>query len=479
MFIHQVITYRSILIDNTREASSKADIFEAKVANAVSEANSSDSDETYVYESNPPESQSRGERHHSRTPSATSGQSSADYRAGMRSIDNLLNSHRGITGKRSLKFSNNPYNSSGLDSESGERLDGTFRGSSRGSGSGSQNHHHIGRFGRIGSHHHSLFGTDSPFSPESKLRTATEPDSPRQGPATNSPKTGKPHHLRLAGSGSNHGRGTQYDFDGDGADDESTPLMSTVHRTPRARGAKRPLSSYIRDSGYYEHRQRSCLARFAGCITMGVVVLLAVLAAVGFLFATTQPLYKLEVKEIKNVLASEQEIMLDLLVSATNPNIFAVTVSDMDVNVFAKSKHVGTDRLWREHGRSRQRGLRRERRRPSLWPSDNVDEGTDPIDDPESDAQTMLLGRILQFDSALSFASSPLKRHRHTSTGEVRLERPGNQTEAGGTERWERVLQYPFELIIRGVLKYELPLSSRVRSASIGASVLVRPEKGV
>ncbi|KAK4926015.1 hypothetical protein LTR28_012193, partial [Elasticomyces elasticus] len=41
------------------------------------------------------------------------------------------------------------------------------------------------------------------------------------------------------------------------------------------------------------------------------------------------------------------------------------------------------------------------------------------------------------------------------------------------------VLQYPFELIIRGVLKYSLPISSRGRTAAIGASVLVHPEDGI
>ena len=50
-------------------ASSKADIFEAKVASAVDEANSSDSEETFVYESNPPDANDRPRRFHSRTPS--------------------------------------------------------------------------------------------------------------------------------------------------------------------------------------------------------------------------------------------------------------------------------------------------------------------------------------------------------------------------------------------------------------------------
>ena len=103
-------------------------------------------------------------------------------------------------------------------------------------------------------------------------------------------------------------------------------------------------------------------------------------------------------------------------------------------------------------------------------------EGTDPT---EGDSQTMLLGRIFHFDSPLSFDGSPVKRHIHHSMGEVRLARPGNKTEMGGSERWERVLQYPFELILRGVLKYQLPVSSRMQSAAIGASVYVHPEEGV
>ncbi|KAK3104260.1 Vacuolar inheritance and morphology protein, partial [Teratosphaeriaceae sp. CCFEE 6253] len=99
--------------------------------------------------------------------------------------------------------------------------------------------------------------------------------------------------------------------------------------------------------------------------------------------------------------------------------------------------------------------------------------------DLEKDAQTMLLGRITHFDQALAFEGSPLKRHPHFSLGELRLSRPGNRTEAGGSARWERTLRHPFELIVRGVLKYQLPVSMREESVSVGASVLVQPEEGV
>lgn len=222
------------------------------------------------------------------------------------------------------------------------------------------------------------------------------------------------------------------------------------------------------------------------------MVLLLAFGAVGFLFATTKPLYNVRIVEIQNVLASEQEIMLDLLVEAVNPNIVAVTVGEMDVNIFAKSKYVGSERYWQDLPPAdnlgpvieRRSGVGRRRRRNSsheVQPDFHSfdDDPHDPIEDPEGDSQTMLLGRIWHFDSPLNFDGDPLKRRPHYSIGELRLQRPGNKTEAGGTERWERVIQHPFELIVRGILRYQLPLSSSTHTAPIGDSVLVHPEKGI
>jgi hypothetical protein len=109
---------------------------------------------------------------------------------------------------------------------------------------------------------------------------------------------------------------------------------------------------------------------------------------------------------------------------------------------------------------------------------DGVDEGTDPIEDPEvGEPRTMLLGRIFHFDSPLTFDPSFFNRQSVESLGELRLTKPGNKTEAGGTERWEEVLQYPFELILRGVFKYQLPLNSRERTIPITASYHYDPDE--
>ncbi|GAB7324668.1 hypothetical protein MBLNU13_g08542t2 [Cladosporium sp. NU13] len=450
---------RSASNRNTSEASSKADIFEARVANAVEDANSSDSDETFVYESNPPEQQRRP-RHHSRTPSVNSSHSIAESRSGIRNYNDAMEERR-VNGKRSMKFSNNPFNE--LDSPN-ERQDGTA----------------------------------------SKLRNSatnlrhSRPNSPR------SPQSMQ--HNRASGPALFSGRrkDNSFDFDGEGADDERTPLMGTV-RTPRS---SRHGHSHLHSSAgnsmddYYSNRQRSRCGRLGGCMFGFAVFVAVVLSAVAFLVMSNRPMYDLKIEKVQNVLASEQEIMLDLLVGAVNPNALGISVSDMDVNIFAKSKHVGRSGDFSDNKPTEMTSsislppIRRKRFQPPspasklhYWyphkdppspsPTNGHNHGTDPDDSLEGDSQTMLLGRIFHFDQSLTFEGSPIKRHPHFSVGELRLAHPGNKTEAGGSHRWEEVLKHPFELIIRGVLRYQLPVSNRVLNAAVAASVLVHPEDGV
>jgi hypothetical protein len=475
-------------------ASSKADIFEAKVASAIDDADVSDSDETFVYESNPPEpSAGRHHRYHSRTPSTTSMASQADQFVGRSRL--APRDGHGVTGKRSMKFTNNHNN---LDGEAGE-LD--QRGvSGRGDSNGhSTRHHHAGRYGRGGAYP-SLFDSDSPF-PQTQGQSPRSPrhhigNGFRQSRRGNNPR-GHPNYRTMGGPKSMSDTYMD-DFDADGADDERTPLMGST-RTPRSRNGRRPGSASMRQMEYLEQRQRNCVSRHGGCIIATFLMLILIGGAATFITALTRPLLDVHVTKISNVLASEQEIMLDLNVNAINPNIFPIAIGNMDVNIFARSRYVGSDKFWRDHGphpddfprvrHSRQRTeLAQLVRRGSsalsessyleVHTTDGVDHGTNPIEeDPSGDAQTMLLGRVFNFDSPIIFDPSPWRRIPSTSAGEIRLTKPGNKTEEGGTERWERVLQHPFELIVRGVVKYSLPLSSSVRSASISTKVQVSPDQ--
>lgn len=308
-----------------------------------------------------------------------------------------------------------------------------------------------------------------------------------------------------------------FDPEMEGADDERLPLMPRQARVHRSR---RPGSGSLRQLEHNAQLRRGWLRTYIGCIVAVVAVILIMTGVGGFLFATTKALMDVSVLRVTGVLVSKQEIMLDLIVEAINPNAISVTVGAMDVNLFAKSSYVGdgkgkdggdevdpgdgsddegdpNDGLWKPgRGRGgRQRGdvitaaqtehlpLSKTRthfrsRISIINGKGGVDEGTDPPEDlPEGgDRQTMLLGRIFSFDSALTFDASPLRHKSSISIGELRLAKPGNKTEEGGTERWERVLQHPFELIVRGVLRYSLPLSGRIRTAPIGASVIVHPD---
>jgi hypothetical protein len=450
-----------------RKASSKADVFEKKVASAVDEADSSDSDATFIYESNPPEQQqphrSAYHHHHSRTPSMTSLASLADPRLA------IHDTHKNPNKKNSMKFKNNAYNSPGADLDAMDRGDGTMRiGSGR--AGGSSHHHHIGRHGQgRGALNHLVLDSDSSMAQSSRARGP----SSRQASQPNSPR----FHTFAVANG--HGNGSKksgeysaYDMDAEhAADDERTPLISSG-RSQRVRTPRRRNSITIRVERRHRHNSGWC-RRFAGCLVLSTLLLVVIFSSIGLVFATTKPLTDVIVQGVQNVVASQDEIMLDLVVDAVNPNLIGVTVSDLDVIIFAKSRHLGSDQWWRHHGGGHQSNEEDWTPVDDDFMSDGIDEGTDPI---EGEPRTMSLGRILHFETSLNYEGSFFARKRTRSSGEIRLSHPGNKTEVGGPDRWEEVLQYPFELIVRGNFKYQLPLSTREHKFPVTASYYYDPD---
>ena len=464
-------------------ASSKADIFEAKVASAVDEVNSSDSDETFVYESNPPEPLSaRPHRYHSRTPSATSMVSQADHYSGRYRQEG----HPSIAGKKSMKFSKNSQFTNG---ENGEyNLNSGKSGSGRTSGNNTP-HHPMGRYGRAPTGHTSLFDNDSPFPNATKPLRSGNTNGSRLSPRPLTPRT--PHILRVPATAGKLNVSMTYDLAGEGADDERTPLVGSV-RAGRTRNSRRPPN---REDDFGNYGSSSFLKRVTCCVCLGGIVGLLVAAVVVGLILCSKPLMDVHIKDIQNVLVSEQELMLDLHVHAMNPNIVAIQVSELDLDIFARSKYTGASAASMEGQASVSMGdrvpvphsatvsnkgstLDSAKTSPLYHSTEGVDEGTDPIEDPEGDPPAMMLGRILDFDSPLIFDASPLQHLSVSSIGEVRLAHPGNGT-AGGSKQWEKVIQHPFELRVKGVLHYSLPISSKVRSANIASTITVHPDAPV
>jgi hypothetical protein len=445
------------------KASSKADVFEQKVASAVDEADSSDSDATFIYESNPPpEQQPHRSRHHnhSRTPSMTSLASLADPRLAIR------DAHKNPNKKSSMKFTNS-YNA---DPDAVDRGDGTMRVGSGRAGGGSH-HHHIGRHGQgRGALGHLMLDSDGSAAQSSRARGP----SSRQASQPNSPRF---QHFAVSNGGSNgskkHGEYSTYDMDAEhAADDERTPLISS-RGSQRVRTPRRRNSVTIRVERRHHRDSGGWCRRFAGCLVLSILLLVVIFCSVGLVFATTKPLGSVIVQGVQNVIASQDEIMLDLIVDAVNPNIIGVTVSDMDVIIFAKSKHVGSDQWWRHHGEREHDNEEDWKPVEDDFTAAGIDEGTDPID---GEPRTMSLGRIFHFDSPLTYEGSFFARKRTTSIGEIRLSHPGNKTEIGGPDRWEEVLQYPFELLVKGNFKYQLPLSTREHKVPVTASYYYDPD---
>ncbi|CAM1500785.1 Fc.00g099470.m01.CDS01 [Cosmosporella sp. VM-42] len=455
------------LLTRKPQASSKADIFEAKIASAIDETNTSDSEETFVYDSNPPDNNDRTQRRfHSRTPSATSMVSQAD-RQNLRSIYGVLEGPGGPAHgpKKGMKFVPT-FNSNGNDSltPGDEEGKGSGRSVAGGSGRGTvRQHHHIGRWGRQpGNGHPSLFDNESPFpnAARSKLtgaRNSSGPTSPRNNRGAFGNKRTS---MQMSSS---------YDLDDTtGADDERTPLLGSIRSARSGRSRRGPHNLRQAESQTFTRRQ-SYLNRFAACLVLTMMLMLVITGAIGFMFATSQPMTDIEITSIHNVVTSEQVLMFDLTVKAHNPNIVVVTIDHANLEIFAKSEYAGTDSDWWEspHGPE------------SVSPWDDpthVPLPNDP-DDPDDDDDSkpnVLLGRITEFDSPLTFEGSLFHQGTSSSTGEMQLGYPGNQT-SGGSRRWERIYQNEFDLIVKGVVKYSLPLSARIRSATVSGRKTIKP----
>jgi hypothetical protein len=332
---------------------------------------------------------------------------------------------------------------------------------------------------------------------------------------------------------------TPYDFDTEqNADDETAPLLSTI-RSPRGhRNPARHISRGLPSSEYLpQARRRGCSPRTSACVCTTIFVLLILSAAVGFVFSSSRALYDVDIQTISHVLASEQELLLDILVTAVNPNTLAVTVSEVDLDIFARSKHFGSgsdgsivqERLVYSTRRDRNRrrifsssgdSLSDTTTSPSssaaaisasLPPASSNDDHDLPNPNPSQDSsghwltpptpgpittpghdhgtspdpptptperQTLFLGRTFHLDQNLVFPPSPLGHDPSRAAATLRVSHPGNKTETDGSEKWNHVVLFPFELIVKGSLKYDLPVTGRTQHVSVGGSVMVRPAGG-
>lgn len=317
------------------------------------------------------------------------------------------------------------------------------------------------------------------------------------------------------------------DFDDDDDDEyyeysETTPLRqggSGRNGQRRLRKSRGPgLRSY---SPHNYQRKAQAMSRYqrirmALWLILTILMLLAVGFSLGFLLATTKPLHSVGIADIFDVLVSDEELMFDVVVEGINPGFLSIEVSEVDLDVFARSAYVKDEIV--EEGTSLS---------SALSASSEAGKGKDKN---KSGASTMLLGNIRHFEVPLSFQGGVFSRRKQKSIGQLRLVHPGRNTTASnggndgddddddddnddkdenngggdgpgnvpnrdfdgdddfsfnllaepktledggdsdldhGQKRWARVNLHPFDLIIRGVLRYDLILSPMTKVASI------------
>lgn len=200
---------------------------------------------------------------------------------------------------------------------------------------------------------------------------------------------------------------------------------------------------------------------------VSIICILAIGFILGFLLASTKDLSNVSIVSIENALISQDELVFSIVVEAYNPGWFTVDIADIELDVFAKSGYLDSD-------------------------SPGV----------ENSVETVLLGSVFSFESAISFDSGFFQRQMVQQTGEIKLVGPGKNLtgsheslrrikrgisvenngdkpkepqEPDNSKKWSVISKHPFDLILRGVLKYDLPMTSNTKSVVVNKVGYVDP----
>ncbi|KAI9276168.1 hypothetical protein BY458DRAFT_506573 [Sporodiniella umbellata] len=154
-------------------------------------------------------------------------------------------------------------------------------------------------------------------------------------------------------------------------------------------------------------------------------LLLVFLFAWSSVFLGSAPLEDIEVVSISNVLGTHKELIFNLNVRARNSNWWTITMTTAVFSVFASSRYV------------------------PVTLNHTITQGTDPAE---------FLGTIYHLEDPLIYqAGALLNSTVSVATSQIQIQSPGSiKDDYSGNERWSLLIRYPYELTIRGVLKYQI-----------------------
>ncbi|KAI5967862.1 VAC7 [Candida margitis] len=199
--------------------------------------------------------------------------------------------------------------------------------------------------------------------------------------------------------------------------------------------------------GRTREKRSSCIRSFLYTLIC-IFVILTVGFILGFVMATTKDLTGVSINSIENPIVSKDELVFNIVVEAFNPGWFSVDINDVELDLFARSGY--------------------------------LPDGDDSVQIKQSDAkvETVKLGTIHSLESTMNFRGGFFSRESTVQKAEIKLLNPGKDvteqqlqkhdgTDPDNTEKWEIISENPFDLIITGVLKYDLPLVSNTRSVVV------------
>lgn len=302
--------------------------------------------------------------------------------------------------------------------------------------------------------------------------------SPKVGPAISTVSSRpylKASSSRQFDSKGNMGRWRRYldeeddidgEADGDIDDDddfnlsETTPLRQSGHTIRRSR-KNGGVALYSPHNYQRQDKERIYYIKLLIWLLTCVVVILGTGFIMGFVLASSKPLQQVHIAQVFDVVVSNEELAFTFIIEAVNPGLVGVSVDQVDLDLFAKSIY--------------------------------IDEPP-PIGSPSNDnnkPRTMLLGNVDALEVPLTFEGGVLSHRIQKSLGDVRLLNPGRNVtgiddgssgkneadkdpEDEGQKRWKRLNGHPFDLIVRGALKYKLFLGGK-QSVSIAKTVQIDP----
>ncbi|KAI8369536.1 uncharacterized protein BYT42DRAFT_584795 [Radiomyces spectabilis] len=203
------------------------------------------------------------------------------------------------------------------------------------------------------------------------------------------------------------------------SDEENVPLLQ--HHRFHGRRRRKPSQKQKQTS-------KSRLLWILSSSIMSFLILWLILIVMA------NPLTDIEILNISNVLATEKELIFNLQIRARNSNWWAINISQGSLSIFASSHYV-----------------------PTYCAVSSYSDPLAPLN-PHGADPAEFLGTIYELEEPLVFTAAGLFNSvTSTRSCQIQLKAPGTiNNDRSGNERWSLLIRYPYELTIRGVLRYRL-----------------------